>query len=55
MDRLFWLGLAWFLVWIPLTGPNSSFRYGLMFYWALAPFTAALALHATGRLAGRAA
>jgi hypothetical protein len=55
MDRLFWLGLAWFLVWIPLTGPNSSFRYGLMFYWALAPFAAALALHATGRLARRAA
>lgn len=55
MDWLIWLGLAWFLVWIPLAGPISSFRYGLMFYWALAPFAASLALHATGRLAWRAA
>lgn len=38
LDRLFWLGLAWFLYSVPVIGPIASFRYGLMFYWALVPF-----------------
>lgn len=38
LDRLYWLGLAWFLYCVPVIGPIASFRYGLMFYWALVPF-----------------
>ncbi len=38
LDGLFWLGLAWFLYSVPVIGPIASFRYGLMFYWALVPF-----------------
>lgn len=43
LDRLFWLGLAWFAYSVPVIGPIASFRYGLMFYWALVPFAAAAA------------
>jgi hypothetical protein len=39
LDRFFWLGLGWFLYSVPVIGPIASFRYGLMFYWALVPFT----------------
>ncbi len=38
LGRVFWLGLAWFLYCVPVIGPIASFRYGLMFYWALVPF-----------------
>ncbi len=38
LGSLFWLGLAWFLYSVPVIGPIASFRYGLMFYWALVPF-----------------
>jgi hypothetical protein len=38
LGGLFWLGLGWFLYCIPVVGPIASFRYGLMFYWALVPF-----------------
>lgn len=37
LDRLFWLGLAWFIYSVPVIGPIASFRYGLMFYWLLVP------------------
>jgi 4-amino-4-deoxy-L-arabinose transferase-like glycosyltransferase len=39
LDRLFWLGLGWFLFSVPVIGPIASFRYGLLFYWSLVPFT----------------
>lgn len=41
LDRLFWLGVAWFAYSVPVIGPIASFRYGLMFYWALVPFAVA--------------
>lgn len=41
LGELFWLGLAWFLYSVPVIGPIASFRYGLMFYWALVPFVPA--------------
>jgi len=41
LKRHFWLGIAWFAYSVPVIGPIASFRYGLMFYWALVPFAAA--------------
>ena len=41
LQRHFWLGIAWFVYSVPVIGPIASFRYGLMFYWALVPFAAA--------------
>lgn len=41
LGGIFWLGLAWFLYSVPVIGPIASFRYGLMFYWALVPFVPA--------------
>lgn len=41
LGRLFPLGMAWFLYAVPVIGPIASFRYGLLFYWALVPFAAA--------------
>jgi len=38
LGDLFWLGLGWFLYCVPVIGPIASFRYGLLFYWALVPF-----------------
>lgn len=43
LGGIFWLGLAWFLYTVPVIGPIASFRYGLMFYWALVPFVPAAA------------
>ncbi|MDM7992995.1 MAG: hypothetical protein QUS11_06740 [Candidatus Fermentibacter sp.] len=43
LGGIFWLGLAWFLYSVPVIGPIASFRYGLMFYWALVPFVPAAA------------
>lgn len=43
LGGIFWLGIAWFLYSVPVIGPIASFRYGLMFYWALAPFVPAAA------------
>jgi len=41
LQRHFWLGMAWFVYSVPVIGPIASFRYGLIFYWALVPFAAA--------------
>lgn len=43
LGRLFRLGMGWFLFTVLAVGPIASFRYGLLFYWALVPFAAVYA------------